>query len=262
MIYNTRAIRAGGRPDRDSSGVFTSELLKNLSTAIPIAHLLASCFFIFGYCQGFGHHIIAFITLSDVFAASIRAMGQAYLFCLLPVVAAWAFKSWRRKRMLGVAFGAGFLIILSAQAFTVLLPQLSSERSHRSLGEYLSILAMISIFAAFLSLLIIAELRSKLTVNYLSRNIMIGFSAVLLFSLALGVNKGAIDEGRDHARTVGHYSSCGPSRNVVIRPVGPYFLALSSTDAWLLVDGECHGRFELRPSPRPARAAAGRPRNP
>jgi len=63
---------------RNSRSVLKSDrlsFLKEIVTIIPIVHFIAACVYVFGYCFGFGHHIIAFFALSDIFISSLRALA-------------------------------------------------------------------------------------------------------------------------------------------------------------------------------------------
>lgn len=221
------------------------DLVKNLTTLVPIAHILAACFFLFGYCLGFGNHIIAFVTISDVFAVSIRAIGQVYLFTACPLLIFLAFRAKRKKYFGNLALYAFLLAIVMSVLAIALAPRLFSQ-DPRAFREVASMVALVMILAGVLAWLFFAESKSMFEREYAAQaSVVVGLAVILTFSLGLGYNKGAIDNGRKYAQAIRSYSRCAATDKVVIRPIGPYFLALNSENRWLLVDDECEARFAL-----------------
>lgn len=264
MTEGAKAAEDKGEIAQAPLPIFKLNLVKDLATTIPIAHILAACSFLFGYCWGFGNHVIAFVTISDVFAVSLRALGHVYLFVLIPVVVLFvlrAVRSFRKGSRDALAlYGFPLLIVILLLAMA-LLPQLFTDRD-TTWAEYRNIGVMVAILAGFQFWLIAADWKGTLWGEYASQSVVIILAVILSFSAVLGANKGLIDSARRHASTVGSYSRCGETDKVIIRPIGSYFLALDSADAWLLVDDECEARFTLRPGtpnrPTVNRATANR----
>lgn len=234
----------GGSTSSDGPLVFDLDLVKNLATTIPIIHVLAACFFLFGYCLAFGKHIIAFVTISDVFAVSIRAIGQVYLFISIPIFAFFILRSRRRRQRNSLAAYNLLLLIVLLLLGAALIPQPFFERA-RDLQEHVSLGVLIAILAGFFFGLRFADRKTGLKTEYVPGIVAIGLAVFLAFSLALGVNKGLIDGGRRYEAAVQNYAKCAEADKVIIRPIGSYFLALDSAELWSLVDEECKTRFSL-----------------
>lgn len=265
MAQRAKAAEHEGEAVQAPLPIFKLNLAKDLATTIPIAHILAACAFLFGYCGGFGNHIIAFVTVSDVFAVSLRALGHVYLFVLLPIVILFVLRLIRSiKSIRSVEKGSrdtlalyGFpLLIVILLLALALAPQLFTERA-TSAAERRNIAAMVAILAGFQFWLIAADLKGRLWGKYASQSVVIVLAIILTLSAVLGANKGLIDSARRYESTAASYSRCGATDKVIVRPIGSYFLALDSTNAWSLVDDECEPRFTLRPG-TPNRAAANR----
>lgn len=235
----------GGDSGAQASLRINLDLVKNLATLVPVVHILAACFFLFGYCLGFGSHIIAFVTISDVFAVSIRAIGQVYLFTAWPLLVFLVF----RRKCENDSGNLGLYVFLLAIVTLILVIVLGSglfSQDPRTPREWGSLVALGFIVSAVLAGLFFDWPKLMLERQYaVQASVVTGLSVILVFSLALGFNKGAIDNGRKYAQAKDSYSRCADASRVIIRPIGSYFLALDNNDLWLLVDEECKPRFAL-----------------
>lgn len=220
---------------------------KDLATIVPIVHVLTTCCYLFGYGRGFGRQIVAFMTLNDLFTASLRAVGLAYLLVAIPVLLFVLLRALEGRQGRLIPLYLAFLVTLVAViAFALAAP--SSALAGRDLYVVASFAAMAALLIATFALL---KLMRKAGAAAESMAIL-ATGMLFAFALALGYNKGAMDRGRTHDGSAGRYFQCDGGMRV-IRSVGDHYLTIDSNDRWALVDGECRPRFHLEAPAQPGR---------
>lgn len=228
------------RPDR-----IGLPYLKELATVVPVVHILAACFYLFGYSEGFGHHIIAFMTANDVFVASLRAVGQVYLLMSLPIVLALIWRAVKDQDRANIILYV-FLAAALALVLTMILQKTSSPLS--GFGRREASIAFIAILlVGLLAWLIYAAGKGWLSAGWSRLNVVAGVALLFALSMAFGYNKGITDLERSHSSADHVYFSChnAEGAQVVVRSIGSHYLALNSANSWSLVDAECQPRFRF-----------------
>ena len=224
--------------------------LKDLATVVPVVHVLTACFYLFGYAQGFGHHVIAFIGVGDVFVASLRAVGQVYLFLALPLLAFMIWRSRKRGGKAGVILYS-FLALAAVVVAALIFASQSSPLVGRSVSANVSLILMPVLLIVLLAGLIHADQRGAFAGGLSQTHVAIFTVLLFMFALLFGFNKGATDQGRQFALSEGRFFSCfdGRERRIVMRSMGSHYLALGPDNRWALVDEECKVRFFLADVP-------------
>lgn len=232
--------------------------LKDLATVLPIAHVLTACFYLFGFAQGFGHHVIAFIAVGDVFVASLRAVGQVYLFLALPLLTFMIQRSRKRSAKAGVLLYS-FLALAAVAMAALILTSQSSPTMGRSATAIISLILMPVFLIVLFAGLVHADKRGAFAGGLSQTHVAIFTVLLFMFALLFGFNKGATDEGREFTGSKGRFFSCfdGTEDRFVMRSMGSHYLALGQNYRWALVDEECNVRFFL--GVRPAAVARRRP---
>lgn len=233
--------------------------LKDLATVVPIVHILTACFYLFGYAQGFGHHVIAFIAIGDVFVASLRAVGQVYLFLALPPLVFMIQRSRKRGGQAGVILYS-FLALAAVVIVALILASQSSPLTGRSDTANISLILIPVLLIVLLAGLVHADKRAAFAGGLSQTHVAIFTVLLFMFALLFGFNKGATDRGRQFAQSENRFFSCfdGRERRFVMRSMGSHYLALGPDNRWALVDEDCNVRFFLGDSP-PASVARRMP---
>lgn len=233
--------------------------LKDLATVVPIVHVLTACFYLFGYAQGFDYHVIAFIAVGDVFVASLRAVGQVYLFLALPLLAFMIQRGRKRGGKAGVILYS-FLALAVVVVVALIFARQSSPSLERSLSANVSLILMPVFLIVLLAGLIHADERRAFAGGVSQTHVAMFTVLLFMFALLFGFNKGATDEGRQFAKSEGRFFSCfdGRERRFVMRSMGSHYLALGRDIRWALVDEDCNVRFFIGDH-RPASVARRMP---
>jgi len=227
----------------------TNLALKEWAVLLPTVHIVAVCFFLIGYCYGFMHHIIEFLSITDFLAASLRGVDQAYLLLFPPVLIyiLRCLKLFDGGGRVGMAVVVtGLVIVLTIVLITLIsqLPRITTQ--HRL--EWLSIFIMLVLFLVAATSAALMD-TPKFAGTFLA--------CLVLFCLTLGFDKGLRDLDRSYEQASVSYGQCAVSPVAIIRPLGSGFLALSKTEGWIVIDASCQTKFRL-----PVRPAASPPRGP
>jgi hypothetical protein len=251
MAVRKRAGGAAAEPSAASGGgAFAT--FKDLATIVPIVHLLVTGCYLFGYGRGFGRQIVAFMTLNDLFVASLRAVGLAYLLIAVPVLIVVLLRARDGRQARRVPVYAAFLLVLiGAIGFALSAP--ITGLSGRTLQIHASLAAMGALLLATFAVL----RRMQATGADLQAMAIFSTAMLFAFALALGYNKGLMDRGRTYGAGNGRYFQCEGGR-LIIRSVGAHYLTVDRAGKWVLVDGNCQPRFHLdAPPPAPSKPRPG-----
>lgn len=218
-------------------------LLKDATTFIPIVHLLAACFFIYGYCSGFGSRIIAFVTISDVFIVSVRAVGQVYILISLPILVAFSIR-FAKQRDHGKMWSALITVLIMAGMIAFVLSASLTPLSGRRQAEIVGLLLILVVIVVYFALVVYVTNFRKVGA-FGAQHVAGMILAIFVLSSCLGYSKGVTDRARQYGAAHAHYFQC-PDGRAIIRPIGSHYLSLDPGNQWGLVDGDCVLKFILR----------------
>lgn len=231
---------------------FPDYATKDILAALPIAHLLACGFFLYGYSRTFGFHTIALASFQDIFPISVREMGIVYFGLLVPLALragalpdraaaaatsdAGAAAPSPRRRVVQTKWN---LVWFCLCAITVCLLNLllidnivalTSERIGMTISGGLLIL---------LWLAEVAVIWRTRRLRFSSFEVAaIGTTLLVCGCLLFGVHKGMLDANRDFERSVGRYLSCQP-RGLLVRRLGGSDIVLVADKTYWVGAGLC-----------------------
>ena len=214
-----------------SGGAFRPLETKDLLAALPVAHLLACALFIYGYCRTFGDHIIALVSLGDIFAISVREMGIVYAALLLPLslrVATGAPGTRPNGSAAEAATSRARLYVnwfCIAAVFVSLVALLFAKDLATAAGPQVATRVTLGLLLALSAAewaLVWATRRLPLS-SFDVR--AVGATLLVCACLQYGVHKGLLDKYRDHGPSVDKYLNCDGG-GLLVRRLGGYDIVL------------------------------------
>lgn len=250
-----------------------SERLGHVLVALPIAHVLGSTLFMWSYCTGFGGHIVAFASATDLISVSLSDMVPVYVVSLLvpfltvgfrlsgkyPYVInavdsisdpdektkAANFHRNVRKVVFGVCWVVSFLV------FGKVIYDLYEGYRVNFMGIWVA-----SFIPALFALMAFCESRQVSNVVYEASAVMLSFVSAIFFTAAA---KGQDDRYRYFTESIEEYGRCGEF--LIIRPISDNFIAVSKGDGKFIINNDCKPIFQIPKASRKDPHAPSRPQS-
>jgi hypothetical protein len=238
-----------------------SERLGHFLIALPIAHVLGSSLFLWSYCAGFGSRIIAFTSVSDLFAVSIRHMVPVYALSIVvsAVLGAIRWTYWKypferaftgqnskdgtasnilRRTFTALGWGVNFLVVV-IPVFVIAHSVIYDERTN---------------YFAFLVIFFLSFKYHISRYAFEMSTFIVGFILSVIF---VGLRDGQTDRYITYATASGDSALCGKA--VVLRGLADNFLAILPNGKRVVIASDCVVKFEIPTStvmPAPENHAA------
>lgn len=238
-----------------------SERISHVLVAIPLAHVLGSALFLWSYCTGFGAHLAAHASASDLLSVSISDMVLAYIASLaFPALLAIIRLSSSRPYAIDVANSitdprqreialrstvvARKVIIYSGLAFAAVfcgrgIFQIINGMQIPYLSFYAGVFPVVTFSVMFLF-----EKKGYPASQYEITSLLCSFILALFFT---GLDKGQTDRFRYYESEKGEYTRCQDA--IVLRQMSGNYLAIMPDNSKAIISHECKVIFAI-PSPR------------
>jgi len=223
--------------------------------ALPIIHITLTFIYLFGYSEGFGDHIVNFMSTEDIVRAALRGLPQVYIpiiaIITVSLVQEPIFAKDNRLRKLFWVFLI-YIIAAALLALTIFHNQNRSETLNRSV--YWSKWWSLRSFEQWQIILLGLEfIGCALICNFMDhgqRKFQVISQCLIIyavfFSLLLGMNKGTHDIYRSDADAKNDFPSCkmdlleSGREFILIRAIGDKYLAKdTANNKWFIVGKEC-----------------------